>query len=81
MQIGIREMNPAISLAALCTTPLSGNFTGLVVAKLPYTAASSAFSKVCSWRPPQIGGPEVIELTISYIWDAARLQCFVRLMT
>ena len=24
----------------------------LVVAKLPYTAASSAFSKVCSWRPP-----------------------------
>jgi hypothetical protein len=24
----------------------------LVVAKLPYTAACSAFSKVCSWRPP-----------------------------
>ena len=71
MPIGIREMNPAIPLAALCTTPLSGNFTVHLLVRNSLTQPLlRLFRRFVHGDVPQIGGPEVIGLMISRIWDA-----------
>jgi hypothetical protein len=91
MPIGIREMNPAIPLAALCTTPLGRNFTGhLLLRNSLAQSLLRLFRRFVHGDLPQIGGPEVIGLMISHIWEAfpshhsqllRRFQCFVSLMT
>jgi len=71
MPIGIREMNPAIPLAALCTMPLSGSFTGhLLLRNSVAQPLLRLFRRLVHGDLPQIGGPEVIGLMISHIWDA-----------
>jgi hypothetical protein len=71
MPIGIREMNPAIPLAALCTTPLSGNFAGYLLLRNSLTQPLlRIFRKFFHGDLPQKGGPELIGLMVSHIWDA-----------
>jgi hypothetical protein len=70
MPIGIREMNPAIPLAALCATPLSGNFTRHLLLRHSLTQPLLwLFRRFVHGDLTQIGGPEVIGLMISHIWD------------
>ena len=61
MPIGIREMNPAIPLAALCTTPLSGNFAGYLLLRNSLTQPLlRLFRRFVHGDLPQIRGPEDI---------------------
>jgi hypothetical protein len=62
MPVGIREMNPAIPLAALRTTPLGRDFTGHLLLRHSLTQPLfRLFRRFVHSDLPQIGGPEVIE--------------------
>jgi hypothetical protein len=71
MPIGIREMNPAVPLAALRTTPLGRDFTNHLLLRNSLTQPLlRLFRRFVHSDLPQIGGPEVIGLMISHIWEA-----------